>query len=215
MTAETILAALDKAQGDAHPDDKAVDLFAAAMKEKLAVKRAEGRGGWDNPEACTIEFLVRLLHGHIWKGDPVDIGNICMMLWNRGVRRNTVGSQQCEDGTCGILAALRADNARLAEELKDAHECLTIAHMDGYHKGKQHDTVGAVHWKSIAEAAEAELALVREWARGQNQGGCGLCAFRGHGRAEWEKNCRSCSREKLNRGVSGYTDNWTPAWKVK
>lgn len=32
-----------------HPDDAAVDRFAAAIKEKLAQARAKGRGGWDNP----------------------------------------------------------------------------------------------------------------------------------------------------------------------
>lgn len=30
---------------DAHPDDAAVDRFAAAMKEKLAAAREKGRGG--------------------------------------------------------------------------------------------------------------------------------------------------------------------------
>lgn len=78
--------------GPVHPDrsdDEAVDLFAAAMKEKLAAKRAEGRGGWNDPAKCSIEFLVSLLHGHVQKGDPVDIGNIAMMLWNRGVRGNS------------------------------------------------------------------------------------------------------------------------------
>ena len=117
---DILLAALDWAEGEGapHPDDLAVDAFSAAMKAKLAQKRDEGRGGWDNPEACTIEFLVRILHRHIWKGDPVDIGNICMMLWNRGVRRNTDGIRQCEDGTCGILDALlrHADVAQSTDE---------------------------------------------------------------------------------------------------
>lgn len=72
-----------------HTDDIAVDEFASAMKAKLALKRADGRGGWDNPEECHLEFLVSLLHGHIQKGDPVDVGNIAMMLWNRGVRGNS------------------------------------------------------------------------------------------------------------------------------
>lgn len=67
-----------------HPDNLAVDRFAAAMKEKLAQKRAEGRGGWDNPDECSIEALSRMLIEHLGKGDPVDIGNFAMMIHQRG-----------------------------------------------------------------------------------------------------------------------------------
>lgn len=80
-------AALDTAArvgGDArHTDDIAVDAFAAAMKAKLAKKRSDGRSGWDNPDECTVEFLAELLVGHVRKGDPVDIGNLAMMLFHR------------------------------------------------------------------------------------------------------------------------------------
>lgn len=62
-----------------HTDDIAVDRFAAAMKAKLAKKRADGRGGW---EMCPIGELRRMLHEHLNKGDPVDVANFCMMLWN-------------------------------------------------------------------------------------------------------------------------------------
>lgn len=69
-----------------HSDDLAVDRFAAAMKAKLAQKRAEGRSGWDDPTQCTGTYLRQLLRGHTSKGDPVDVGNLAMMLWNRGER---------------------------------------------------------------------------------------------------------------------------------
>lgn len=71
-----------------HPDDAAVDRFAAAMKAKLAEKRAEGRGGWDDPEQCSTTYLATLLRGHVAKGDPLDVGNFAMMLWNRGGATN-------------------------------------------------------------------------------------------------------------------------------
>ncbi|PRD42357.1 hypothetical protein C5748_16315 [Phyllobacterium phragmitis] len=67
-----------------HPDDIAVDQFAAAMKDKLARKRAEGRGGWDEPNQCSIAYLSRLLTEHVEKGDPVDVGNLAMMIHQRG-----------------------------------------------------------------------------------------------------------------------------------
>jgi hypothetical protein len=66
-----------------HSDDIAVDRFAVAMKTKLERKRAEGRSGWDDPEQCSVVDLERMLHEHVTKGDPVDIGNFAMMLWNR------------------------------------------------------------------------------------------------------------------------------------
>lgn len=67
-----------------HPDDIAVDRFAAAMKAKLAKKRAEGYGGWDDPNVCTVAGLSRLLAAHMVKGDPVDVGNFAMMIHQRG-----------------------------------------------------------------------------------------------------------------------------------
>lgn len=69
-----------------HPDDLAVDHFAAAMKAKLAKKRTEGRGGWDRKDECTAAFLSQLLREHVEKGDPVDVGNLAMMLQQRGER---------------------------------------------------------------------------------------------------------------------------------
>lgn len=70
-----------------HPDDAAVDRFAVAMKAKLAKKRAEGLGGWDDPEQCHIDYLAHLLSEQIHSRatlDLVDIGNFAMMIFNRG-----------------------------------------------------------------------------------------------------------------------------------
>jgi hypothetical protein len=68
-----------------HSDDAAVDRFAAAMKAKLAKKREEGRGGWDGPD-CSAKILSDLLRAHVDKGDPLDLGNLAMMLHQRGER---------------------------------------------------------------------------------------------------------------------------------
>lgn len=70
-----------------HPDDTAVDRFAAAMKVKLAAARAKGRSGWDDPAACSVEHLADLLLDHIGKGNSgtfEDIANFAMMLHQRG-----------------------------------------------------------------------------------------------------------------------------------
>ena len=65
-------------------DDASVDVFAAAMKAKLAQARAKGRSGW---QTCTPEELSRMLREHVEKGDPVDVANFCMFLWtfNHGI----------------------------------------------------------------------------------------------------------------------------------
>jgi len=68
----------------AHTDDAAVDRFADAMKAKLAKKRGEGRGGWEDEQVCPPGMLQQMLVNHLEKGDPVDIGNFAMMIWNRG-----------------------------------------------------------------------------------------------------------------------------------
>lgn len=67
-----------------HPDDEVVDRFAAAMKAKLAKKRAEGRFGWEDRESCREEYLSRMLRQCVDKGDPVDVANFAMMLHERG-----------------------------------------------------------------------------------------------------------------------------------
>jgi hypothetical protein len=66
-----------------HDDDTAVDRFAIAMKDKLAKKRGEGRAGWDDEEYCPVEWLKQEMKRHSLKGDPVDVGNFAMMIWNR------------------------------------------------------------------------------------------------------------------------------------
>lgn len=94
-----------------HTDDKAVDRFAAAMKRKLAQKREEGRGGWDDPEQCSAEYLSNLLRDHVEKGDPLDVGNLAMMLHQRGERISPAPEAQ--------LAVLLAENERLRKVLSN------------------------------------------------------------------------------------------------
>jgi hypothetical protein len=71
-----------------HPDDIAVDNFAAAMKLKLAAARDKGRSGWDNKELpSTGEHLAQQLIIHLSKanaGTFEDIANFAMMLHQRG-----------------------------------------------------------------------------------------------------------------------------------
>jgi hypothetical protein len=64
--------ALARLDSDAHPDDIAVDRFAAFMKAKMAASRAKGRGGWNDPAQCSVETLqTMMLHA---RGAPVSAG---------------------------------------------------------------------------------------------------------------------------------------------
>ena len=85
-----------------HPDDIAVDRFAAEMKAKMASARRKGRRGWDRKEECTADDLSRMLCEHIEKGDPVDVANFCMMLHQRGERinHNRDVVSEYDDGGC-------------------------------------------------------------------------------------------------------------------
>lgn len=72
------------AENPAQFDNRSVTAFAYAMRIKLAVKRLDGRGGWQDKEHCSNEYLSKLLREHVEKGDPVDVANFCMMLHQRG-----------------------------------------------------------------------------------------------------------------------------------
>lgn len=74
------------AQVDQHPDNQGVDMFAAAMKTKLAEARAKGRHGWCE-SWLQDKQLAELMVGHIPKGNAgnfEDIANFAMMLHQRG-----------------------------------------------------------------------------------------------------------------------------------
>lgn len=79
----------DEAIMQAARDNEAVDAFAQAMKEKLAIARAKGRGGWDDKETCSDEHLARCFFHHLNKenhGNFTDLANFLMFLHVRGAR---------------------------------------------------------------------------------------------------------------------------------
>lgn len=69
---------------DEHPDDIAIDKFAAAMKAKMKKQREKGYSGWDDTRDCPTFLLHQLLQDNVSKGDYLDAGNFAMMLFNRG-----------------------------------------------------------------------------------------------------------------------------------
>src|SRR5690606_10234376 len=106
-----------KQPAEQHPDDAAVDRFAAAMKAKLKKKRQEGRERW---QFMTAEQLSILLHEHVSKGDPVDVANLAMMLHQNGqvIKPPTTATLQDEiEALWEEVVALRRDRAMLLDKL--------------------------------------------------------------------------------------------------
>lgn len=140
-----------------HPDDKAVDDFAAAMKTAMWAARAKGKGGWDDRELCSEQHLQELLRGARAKGDPVDVGNYAMMLFNRGERTALLGA-------AGLHAAIENYRAfRAVDGFSEAVACLTAA-FDALEATADSD-LG--HFETEAEEAEGapEQFAARKIAR--------------------------------------------------
>lgn len=129
----------------------AVKRFAVAMEDKLDKKADEGRGGWSNKEECSQEDLSLMLRKHVEKGDPIDVANFCMMLFNRGERiihpRKILPSQEL------LLERLNYDpeTGKLYRNT-DGKEAFTFTDRQGYRHGKINDVKYQAHriiWKLV------------------------------------------------------------------
>ncbi|WP_187371485.1 hypothetical protein [Methylobacterium oryzihabitans] len=94
-----------------HPDDVAVDAFAAATKAEFARSREKGRGGWNDAERCSVESLAAMLNEHVLKGDPVDVANFATMLHHRGGRTGPDAESKALRGLAWVLDAHLSDGA--------------------------------------------------------------------------------------------------------
>lgn len=74
----------DRVHPAPHLDDEAVNRLADFMKAKLAFKRLSGLNIWRDTTQCSAADLSAALLQHVFKGDPVDVANFCMMLHWRG-----------------------------------------------------------------------------------------------------------------------------------
>lgn len=64
-----------------HPDDDAIDAFAAELRKRMTEKRDEGRNGWEMADPADLQ--LKLLRA-IADGDPIDVGNYAMMISTLG-----------------------------------------------------------------------------------------------------------------------------------
>ena len=85
---EAFIADAKSRKGSPHVDDmradfRLVDFARQAMQEKLAIARSRGRGGWWNPDECSVNLLRQMLREHVEKGDMRDVMNIAAMIYVR------------------------------------------------------------------------------------------------------------------------------------
>lgn len=146
----------------AHFDDHAVNRFAVAMKGKLAAKRLQGRGGWQEPEVLN-GYLSRLLREHVDKGDPVDVANFAMMIHQRGERI----APENEGASCKAIDKAEAERDALAARLAAA-EGQVAALTEALEKIIKQDDAGDMMYREdgpLAKIARAALAEVQADAR--------------------------------------------------
>jgi hypothetical protein len=78
---------LPNLDGDRAPDEIAdthlVHYVKLLMQDKLAAARKKGRGGWWDPERCSVLDLRRMLIEHVDKGDMRDVINLAAMVHAR------------------------------------------------------------------------------------------------------------------------------------
>ena len=107
-----------------HTDGLYVDSFARAMKAKMAEAREKGRSGWEGMEPAD---LSRMLRECVEKGDPRDVANFCMMLWQHSAR-----IARAPEAGAGepIPAGWKLLPPTLTSEMKDAIVASAREHMD-------------------------------------------------------------------------------------
>ncbi|MFJ2989994.1 hypothetical protein ACIPF8_19180 [Collimonas sp. NPDC087041] len=115
-------------------DDHAVDLFTKAMKDKLAIKRQQGFGGWHDISQTSGERLAELLLGAVAKGDPVDVANFAMMLF-------------CRHESHAALKSLREGQISALETAGKVINNLTVANQAAWIEWKHGDGAdSAMEW---------------------------------------------------------------------
>jgi hypothetical protein len=145
-----------------HPDARAVDRFAKAMKLKLWMKRNEGKGGWDNPDACTVEFLAQLLVEHVAKGDSIDVANFAMMLHQRGATHDVLANAALIARAPAIkdyIARIRELEAQRAPGSGEVAEI--VATLDKFEK--QHNPHDLLDMELMRALPTLRAALLGGW----------------------------------------------------
>lgn len=102
---------VDNALLQAERDNEAVDQFATAMKERLALAREKGRSDWDNEEKYTGGHFADLFWRNTAKsnkGNYIDLANFLMFLHVRGEHEIMLRCSKPCCNTCGNVYCFNA-----------------------------------------------------------------------------------------------------------
>ena len=139
-----------------HPDDEAVDRFAAAMKAKLAKARDAGRSGWQDP-AWPVESIGDNLREHVEKGDPRDVANYCMFLFERGERIPQPAQYPLGTGRAGCGPETMMKTYYSTDDENYCHETPGDVFDALYSEGRL--VAGAIYWEADFLLMEPQQAL--------------------------------------------------------
>lgn len=104
-------------------DNAAVDLLAEAMRERLAQKRAQGYGGWNDPTQCDARKLAqRFLSKLFGTADVEDLGNYIAFLHSFGYGGQFALREVVKDHLKALNASASADAAVANKELEHARD---------------------------------------------------------------------------------------------
>lgn len=81
-------------------DMNGVAKLGEAMRYRLQEKNRQGRFGWYDPTVISTSALAGMLRLSVEKGDPVDVANYAMMLYNRDGRTNEGMEKKPQEVTC-------------------------------------------------------------------------------------------------------------------
>lgn len=143
-------------------DDIEVDNFAYYMKEKLALSRVKGRGGWQEADINALNIMLR---EHIEKGDPIDVANFCMFLQRRGERIAPVAAKQscpkCGGNTFYGNRCIRcfADEHIIAAKQVDEWQPIETAPLHGIILVTNGNGTWPCEWKKVARYGEGFYEL--------------------------------------------------------
>lgn len=141
---------LDVAMAAPHDDESiadhaVVDALAATMKAKLDLRRQSDGVGWETQ--YSVEHLANLLIDHVPAGNPVDIANFALMIFNL-----PGGSQALRD------AALLSWITRLGHPLAITPSDAQLAAAGAAYRGED-------LWTMPAEKQEGVFDDAKHWLR--------------------------------------------------
>jgi hypothetical protein len=71
-------------------DKASVEFMAGIMTVKLSKSRRKGRGGWFDPDVCSVDDLKVMLKEHVEKGQFDDVANFAMMIHLRETEQSWI-----------------------------------------------------------------------------------------------------------------------------